>query len=187
MAAQQDERKQAPGRPRVRRWWQDNGICPPLAVKEKEGRGGGVFTTEDLKCGTEVLPPIAPLACALMSDVRGCYCDYCFKSVEDCGKSVSACIARLILCETTLCRPLRRCSRCRFAYYCSKACQVMSCFQCSYWHKTPTHTHTTHTHTHTHTHTPHTHTHMQNATYRKVTGGLTNTSAELLSRKLGSV
>ncbi|CAI8024395.1 Histone-lysine N-methyltransferase SMYD3 [Geodia barretti] len=105
MAAQQDEREQAPGRPRVRRWWQDNGICPPLAVKEKEGRGGGVFTTEDLKCGTEVLPPIAPLACALMSDVRGCYCDYCFKSVEDCGK------------------PLRRCSRCRFAYYCSKACQ----------------------------------------------------------------
>ena len=117
-----------------------------------------MFTTEDLKCGTEVLPPIAPLACALMSDVRGCYCDYCFKSVEDCGKSVSACIARLILCETTLCRPLRRCSRCRFAYYCSKACQVMSCFQCSYWHKTPTHTHTTHTHTHTHPHT-HTHTH----------------------------
>lgn len=83
---------------------------PPLpecvSVRECAEKGRCCMARHALARGTAILSA-SPVACVLRETARATHCHWCFRDVATSAASTT----------------LPRCSRCKYAYYCSRACQ----------------------------------------------------------------
>ncbi|XP_064395575.1 histone-lysine N-methyltransferase SMYD3-like [Halichondria panicea] len=76
------------------------GLPPSLELRTVDGMGRGVFTKESISAGDTIFSAL-PIAHCSVEETRGTICEHCFNRSES----------------------LKKCSRCKFVYYCNSDCQ----------------------------------------------------------------
>ncbi|XP_064383603.1 histone-lysine N-methyltransferase SMYD3-like isoform X2 [Halichondria panicea] len=76
------------------------GLPPSLELRTVDGMGRGVFTKESISAGDTIFSEL-PIAHCSVEETRGTICEHCFNRSES----------------------LKKCSRCKFVYYCNSDCQ----------------------------------------------------------------
>ncbi|XP_064395526.1 histone-lysine N-methyltransferase SMYD3-like [Halichondria panicea] len=76
------------------------GLPPSLELRTVDGMGRGVFTKESISAGATIFSEL-PIAHCSVEETRGTICEHCFNRSES----------------------LKKCSRCKFVYYCNSDCQ----------------------------------------------------------------
>ncbi|XP_064395293.1 histone-lysine N-methyltransferase SMYD3-like [Halichondria panicea] len=76
------------------------GLPPSLELRTVDGIGRGVFTKESISAGDTIFSAL-PIAHCSVEETRGTICEHCFNTSKS----------------------LKKCSRCKFVYYCNPDCQ----------------------------------------------------------------